>query len=819
MALSKPLHGTGWHFWMRLAGLTGLLLLVVGLVVWAEAGALGLVIVLAAAGLVALAVVAELRGALDLVSSRRGAFGSNVVLQILLALVLLVGVNAFSFFHHARLDWTRDSIFTIDAKIEPQLRQLRGETTIVVYQRHSTSGPTADREADQDYDVAAERKIVEKVKDLVEQFQELGPRFRVELLDVQEKGFRKKMEALKGRSAALAEAIERAPENSIFFYAKHGNDEQIQRLSFHDVYQLDKKTSKEANGGRGNLVLYSQGVGPFARKVLNIQEKRPRIGVAVVHEWLSMDAPPPEDTGVDFGMSGAGKVLAAQGFDSRDIILKKWSEMGPPEPVVLTQQESEYERLEEEVAEVDATIKDIEAELKETTEAQAFWKNSSLKDINKKYVIALHPIQGPRLLERTTLDKLQKSGQKIRTFEVEEEHRQDILKGLEPERTVLDLNLRSQQQERDGLVGKQRKLNVEELAEKRRISDLKAKMSRELADCDLLIIPRRTLMNVAKRQAIPNRVHKLDDGQFAAVRDFLKAGKPVLFCLGPSNELPERALDPENLGPDRLEETVEELGIKLPRETVLFTVERKSFAEQRSGLIFPGAAVEVPPVEFEWQPGAGYPGTLSSARRLPPHPIRSSLRVTTRGWGTDQALDLRLRHPRPVYYEPSGNGKPATEAILMMTNADAWNEDQPFPTRERTPRFEKPKDDPKKGTVEEKRKGQFPIGVAVETQLPASWYSGEEKARPATVRLAVLGHGAVFSGINLSPVREKLLLDTCNWLLGRDDLLAQDNVTWEYPRVNLSDTSLSLWQWGTRLGLPLLFVYLGMVVLMVRRMR
>ena len=83
----------------------------------------------------------------------------------------------------------------------------------------------------------------------------------------------------------------------------------------------------------------------------------------------------------------------------------------------------------------------------------------------------------------------------------------------------------------------------------------------------------------------------------------------------------------------------------------------------------------------------------------------------------------------------------------------------------------------------------------------------------------VIGHGGVFVGPNLTPVREKLLLDSCNWLLGRDDLLAKDNEVWEYPRVLLSDTQRNLWHWGTFLGMPLFFVYVGIMVFMVRRMR
>ena len=75
-------------------------------------------------------------------------------------------------------------------------------------------------------------------------------------------------------------------------------------------------------------------------------------------------------------------------------------------------------------------------------------------------------------------------------------------------------------------------------------------------------------------------------------------------------------------------------------------------------------------------------------------------------------------------------------------------------------------------------------------------------------------------GNTLSPIKEKLFLDVCNWLLGRDDLLArQVNVPWSYPRVALADSENALWQSGTRLGMPLLFVYLGLMVLMVRHMR
>src|SRR5205807_765799 len=136
----------------------------------------------------------------------------------------------------------------------------------------------------------------------------------------------------------------------------------------------------------------------------------------------------------------------------------------------------------------------------------------------------------------------------------------------------------------------------------------------------------------------------------------------------------------------------------------------------------------------------------------------------------EKTLDLRVRNPRPIYFDPNREATLPYQPEFMMTNPASWNEDQPFPTRERTPRFEPPKpDDPTKDTVDEKRRGPFPIGVAVETRLPIQWYA-DKSVKPATVRLAAISNGSLFSGTELSHAKEELLLNTCNWLLGRDDL-------------------------------------------------
>jgi hypothetical protein len=811
MALSKDSHQPGWHLRVRIAVFTGLLITFVGLFVvlaaWqAESIILGIIgAVPLVCGLALLGVALTLEGtqALALVRSQRGTAGANVLAQVVLAVLLLIGVNVFSALHYTRLDLTRDSLFTIDPELREQLARLQGVTRIVVFQKH-TSGRAGDED---DYDAAANRKIIEKVKDLAELFQDLGPRFHVDLLDRQQRGYREQLAELKKVAPQLAAAVESAPEDSIFFEA----DGKVQRLGFHDVYQLDREASQEFAGGRGNLVLRSQGEGPFARKVLNIDERPPRIAVGVIHEILGMENN--QDVNKEIGMAGAKKALESHGFKTRDIVLKKWGEMTPPEPAVLTYDESRYDRLEEQLAEVEATVKSRKEALAEFSQAKKEW-SGSLEEINKKYTFVEDADGDVVLIEKADLEAQEKKlKRKFRRLPIEERERQRYLNVIiEPRLAVVQINLQQDEKERDDLRHELAGLNVEDLSEQRRISDLRAKFKRMLSDCDMLIVPRMTLFNVARGDLIPNRVYRLEAAQVEAIKEFLASGKPVLFALGPTNEPPAR---PDFEGPDQLEASLEDLGFKLPKQAILFNVETKSFGERRGALlIVDRSRVEVPPVEFDWRPG----GRLRVLEERPPNAIRTSLRVASRAASKEALGDLRLRHPRPVYYEPQG-GRSSKDPTFLMTSTDAWNEAQPFPTRDKTPRYEPPKlGDPDRNTINERRTGQFPIGVAAEVRVPLSWAPEKEQSKRPT-RVAVIGHGGAFMGPMLSPVREKLLLDVSNWLLGRDDLLARESRTWSYPRVELSAASSALWRFFAVGAMPLACVYAGVVVLMVRHRR
>src|SRR5207249_924758 len=105
------------------------------------------------------------------------------------------------------------------------------------------------------------------------------------------------------------------------------------------------------------------------------------------------------------------------------------------------------------------------------------------------------------------------------------------------------------------------------LLEQQRISDLQAKFDRQLADCDLLIVPR---MTHADPEVLPNWLHHLDKAQTASIKKFMASGKPVLACFGPINDSPNSNIPPEGRGPDEVEKLLGQLGIRFGRQTVLF---------------------------------------------------------------------------------------------------------------------------------------------------------------------------------------------------------------------------------------------------------
>ncbi|HTU20386.1 MAG TPA: hypothetical protein VMG10_20145 [Gemmataceae bacterium] len=901
---------------------------------------LAVILCLAGAATALFTLLVELLVVLAFTATRRSAFGFNAVVQGVLAAVALIGVNLWSFHHAAQVDFTRDRQFTLPAEVRKDLAQMHpnSPTTIIVYNRHKVFALAQEKDKpEDDYDKEAQRKVIEKVHDLVEQFRALGRQFNVEVLDTESKDY-KFTERLQGVTLAAArdaragepaddkqaqeieaqiqtdaetlrQMIKDAPENSLFFCGRENQQFHVQHLSFNDFYLLDKTLSEDDRGGRGNLVLLYQGVEPFARRLLKLGEKKPRIAIATIHEVLSTGSE------YDMGLASLRKALETRGFDVTDIVLKKENkDTSRLEPAVYSLEETKLERLKREESVVRQQLVKLQSARTAIEKERDFWAKAADDEKMRTSFLKQLAEQAPDQARQHAQDvqeidlKLRQIRQVMqavdndvirarlqRELEQSEEEREQfvelrdlwqkairdsaaretllrrIIKQKADDYTTdlerIDQAVRRSERQLEQARNDKAKLNVRALEEQQQMSDLRAKLRRLLADCDLLIVPRMTLRNTAAGfPGLRPRYYPLEAEQVAAIKEFLRAGKPILACFGPLNWPQE---DGGNGEPDGLENLFTELGIKMLKQTVLYDVEEKAFAENRAGLSIAGSSVEVPPLIWDWSSRDSLPPGSPDLPR-PASRIRDSVRLTARGLGKDQTLELRIRDPRPVYFvppEPPGLRTQAValfaspaqpswpgltlsltalgqsleqarqqlhaDPVFLMTSSQSWNEDNPFPSDDRIPQFEQPKSDkdnrrrlkPAAGGLETRRRGPFPIGVAVETTVPRSWYASEADKR-ARLRLAVIGQGGFFTGNDkqkLPGAEEKVLVHTINWLLGRDDRLPHDERVWSYPRVNDTIPPDSpteyLWLWGVRLGLPALFAYFGLVVLLFRRLR
>lgn len=843
-----------WHFLIRVLGLTGILAFCVGLVLasldhlldsWqpvqdavvaAFTGDLAppSAYLLGIGGLVALvALVVEIVQIVFYTAGRRSALGANAILQVVLATLLLIAVNILSAgidlnlfgkkidvpAHYTQIDLTRGQLFTLPAKIREDFHKLQSETTVVILQRHKPGALTdkVDR-----YDAAAERKVVEKVKDLVAQLREIGPRFRVEVLDTEAEGYDDKLKKLTEQAPELRQAIESAPENSLFFSAGG----RVQQLSFNDFFRLDKTASREE--GRDNLVLIQGGVEPVAGRILNLEQRKPRVGILVVHEALTTEGI------IDFyTLAGLRKSLTEHGFEVRDVVLKKgWDAPGELEPAADALEDSKLERLQDEQQTLDARLALLDRQVKTLEELVKVWpvdSKTSLKELNQQLALYIRRFE-PQLLGLQLLD---------------EEDRKDAEPIIKEKLTFFRRIQKDRQQEKDEVVRELSTLNADRVGENRRMGDVRAKLERTLLDCDLLILPRLTILDEGMPVA-GQPIYDLDPRQALVIKDYLAAGKPLLACLGPTNR-PGQPPDP----PDELEKLLAQLGLHFGKRTVLYNAEERAFTATRANRFRASKPIQMPPLDLEKPPvkreeqdilnrirqklgslailSGLTAGPLQLLPFLAPRPapeidrpankLRASLRLAGHCAGKD--LNLSLRFARPVYLDSAVSGKQKDEPAVLVTSEASWNDDQPFPTTTRpVPRFEPPPpNDPDNKTAEERRVGPFVVGLAYEAEVPRSWLPSES-VTPPHVRLGAIGHGGVFVGKELTPAREKLLLDTCNWLLGRDDRLANPEAPqWRYPRVDMNGRTEAIWLWATGLGMPLLFAYLGLVVLLARRLR
>ncbi|MCE9531272.1 MAG: hypothetical protein K8T89_09145 [Planctomycetes bacterium] len=786
----------------------------------------GLLVLFGGATVALLALAFEVRANFSGGNSSRGAAGVSSTVQIALAAALLIAINVYGFLHETDFDLTNNKQFTLPEKVADELTQLKSETTIVVLQQHKTFGRLTDKPDRFDY--AAERKVVEKVFDLVDLFRKFGPQFKVVVLDVEEQGYDKKLAALTKENPPLLSAIQAAPENSIFF----ASEGKVQRMSFNEFYQLDRAESKK---GTGNLVLQPQGLAAFVKRITAIEEKRPKIAVAVAHEWLTTQVTEGQE---QFTLAGLRKSLTSYGFDVVDVVIKRGSRDPGGEAASFTYQETKLIRLEREL---ELSRRELNKEKRFTEKLVLFrsrLNESKDKPLDERikvceaiYIALVRRPSGitaqDRKDEATMRDFESFVLNQINTLEArqkkDEGEAQDEFNRIDAELTEI------RKQER--------------ALEDRYMTDVKPKFTRLLAECDMVIIPRMTIINpTIPGGVLPSALHKIDSQQADVLRDFMKSGKPILVCAGPTNEpsIERRAVS------DDLEALLGDRGIELGSQTILFNSESKAFRDAQSGDQLGGSAVKIPPFLF-----SPPPDDQQVKKKLKPNPIALALQVI--GQGLEKPLEIQARALRPVSLKPAAQAEQPFAAPFIWTSQRSWSESYPFnytmrfiPQAEQefrvpvpAPRLDDDAKDEEGGmidTANKERAGPFSIAVAVDSTLPRTWYSEQEwkteDAKPSAdrtkSRLVVLGHGGLFSKPELSPATEQLLLTMTNWLLKREDRLAHDadpqaptaiDRPWKYPRVEMSEGRKALWHWGTFIGLPAIFVYLGLIVLMIRKVR
>ena len=724
-------------------------------------------------------------------------------MQVAAAAVLLVAVNALSLTNYVRYDATRDRRFTLPADLVEELKRLRTDspTTVVVLRQGAQSTlVTAPPDA---YDDAAQAKVVEKVDDLVSQLREFGPRFNVVALDTKSVKYARRVAELTAARPGLAEALAAAPESSIFFYADEKVTERpdghlayagrVARMPFRDFYQLDKTASLAAAAdgpaeGQGNLVLLTRGPEAFVRRLLTLDARRPRVALAVIHPLLTT-----RETVNDYSAAGLRSALERNGFEVTDIILKKFSRSGPPVPAATTYAESELDRGEARykllnlaVAQREALIREIAVD---TAAADKLIAKADATD-------AIDPKR------RALTDAAQILQAYVRTQIRSETEVRSIVAQLKAQAGFFKEELTELQTQVAEAGDKYRELLRDERAvESRRLTDVPAKLRQYTADADILILPRVTVVDVVRGDTIPSSVFDVSAEQAAVVKEFLAAGKPVLFALGPP--VAEGRGGPP-AAPDAVEALLPQFGIIPGRQTILTDKEAVAIAE-RQGDPFAGGGSVTAAVSFD-------------APRLPgqaPNPIAEAFRTTARA--VDQSLDLKKGGYRPIYLAPGVAARSPFAPEILLSGPTSFNEDNPVPTDDALPKYEPSRpDDPRRGTREEERRGPFPVGVCLEAKIPADWVSKPDGPQPAlaaelaaslalpfdhglaaacahlanaavprpTVRLVVLGHGGLFTGLLLDGAQETLLVDCLNWQLRRDAALpvaATAETTWQYP--------------------------------------
>jgi hypothetical protein len=274
------------------------------------------------------------------------------------------------------------------------------------------------------------------------------------------------------------------------------------------------------------LVLLPQGVDSFARRILAVQERRPKVAICVIHGFLGTE-------GIDdFTHAGLKKTLTEHGFDVTDIVLKKWGG-GPPSAAAYTRQESKIEEIEGERELASLKVLVIREEVSDLGKIKEALGKVAMRPVGDRVRFYNSLYEGSKNRSWLEIISVFKKWEEKLSEKTEPEFKKDLIEKLDAQKLVTEKQIAEFEKERQAIEDKLTAAYKDERSiQDRRITDVKAKLARLLADVDLLVLPRYTITNVTTGREIPPDLHALDKDQVEAIRDYMKSGRPVLALMG-----------------------------------------------------------------------------------------------------------------------------------------------------------------------------------------------------------------------------------------------------------------------------------------------
>jgi len=170
-------------------------------------------------------------------------------------------------------------------------------------------------------------------------------------------------------------------------------------------------------------------------------------------------------------------------------------------------------------------------------------------------------------------------------------------------------------------------------------------------------------------------------------------------------------------------------------------------------------------------------------------------------WMENVGGSIRLGPSRSITLKPVSSGSATRAEMLVETSDRYWAKSWPLAAGKKTDFVES-----------EDRKGPFTVAAAVDGSAP-----GDKGKEVPALRAVVVGSASAFSNQNISPLEVDFMVNSIQWILGRNESLGISPKTPKDFSVSLDDDQQRVIMLSTLLGIPLVTGVLGFLVWWRRR--